>query len=85
MKSLIEKIVFTCNTCQKVKSYHPCDGMLPPEDPELDPWHQVQVDLVLGNLILVLVTKLLSMHGVQLIPLLVSWNYQKSNIRVLHM
>jgi hypothetical protein len=46
MKSLIEKFVRTCDTCQKVKPYHPRDGLLPPKDPELDPWHQVQVDLV---------------------------------------
>jgi transposase InsO family protein len=46
MKSLIEKFVRTCDTCQRVKPYHPRDGLLPPKDPELDPWHQVQVDLV---------------------------------------
>jgi hypothetical protein len=46
MKPLIEKFVLTCDTCQKVKPYHPCDGWLPPKDPELDPWHQVQVDLI---------------------------------------
>ena len=46
MKSLVEKFVHTCDTYQKVKPYHPCDGMLPPKDPELDPWYQVKVDLI---------------------------------------
>jgi hypothetical protein len=39
MKPLIEKFVRTCDTCQKVKPYHPRDGLLPPKDPELDPWY----------------------------------------------
>jgi len=26
MKYLIEKLVHTCDTCQKVKPHHPCDG-----------------------------------------------------------
>jgi Reverse transcriptase (RNA-dependent DNA polymerase)./Integrase core domain. len=46
MRSRIERFVRTCDTCQRVKSNHPRDGLLPPKEPELDPWHQVQVDLV---------------------------------------
>jgi hypothetical protein len=46
MRSTIEDFVKRCDTCQRTKSSSARDGLLPLKDPELDPWYQVQVDLI---------------------------------------
>jgi hypothetical protein len=46
MQSTIEQFVKKCDTCQRTKLSVPHDGLLPLKDPELDPWYQVQVDLI---------------------------------------
>jgi Reverse transcriptase (RNA-dependent DNA polymerase). len=46
MRSVIEDFVGKCDICQRTKLTTPRDGLLPLKDPELDPWYQVQVDLI---------------------------------------
>jgi hypothetical protein len=46
MWSTIEEFVKKCDTCQITKHSAPCNGFLPLKDPKLDPWYQVQVDLI---------------------------------------
>jgi Reverse transcriptase (RNA-dependent DNA polymerase)./Integrase core domain. len=46
MRSVIEDFVSKCDVCQRTKRSTTRDGLLPLKDPELDPWYQVQVDLI---------------------------------------
>jgi hypothetical protein len=46
IKSKIEAFVRMCDTCQRTKISPVNAGHLPPKDPEMNSWSQVQVDLV---------------------------------------
>jgi Integrase core domain. len=46
IQSKIEAFARTCDTCQRTKLSLVDAGNLPPKDPEMNPWSQVQVDLV---------------------------------------
>jgi hypothetical protein len=46
IKAKVESFVLTCPTCQRTKLSPINAGLLPLKDPELNPWTQVQVDLV---------------------------------------
>jgi hypothetical protein len=46
MRSVIEDFVSKCDICLRTKLTTPQDGLLPLKNPKLDPWYQVQVDLI---------------------------------------
>jgi transposase InsO family protein len=46
MRRRVEEYVRHCDSCQRTKNHHDRAGLLPPKDPETDPWCEVQVDLM---------------------------------------
>ena len=46
MKSIVEDYCKTCDICQRIKGPFPKLGQLPMKQPEMNPWEEVQVDLI---------------------------------------
>jgi len=46
MRSAINSFIKSCDICQRVKGPFPRLGNLPVKKPEINPWDEVQIDLI---------------------------------------
>jgi len=46
MRNVITKFIKTCDICQRVKGTFPRLGHIPMKQAEMNPWEEVQIDLV---------------------------------------